>query len=97
VIGKTLAAAALLFAAQVHAETTEANPRSGPAADSPASMQSTQAGSLETKHQRKAVREQSRSVRGKSHQTARPNTRCLVVDDANDCIFSNYCCYERRR
>jgi hypothetical protein len=79
-IGKTLAAAAaLLFAAQVHAQTTQTNPSaspgttSGPAAGSPTSMQSPQAGSLETKHQRKAVREQSRSVRGQSRQTARPH------------------------
>jgi hypothetical protein len=78
-IGKTLAAAAaLFFTAQVHAQTTQTNPSaspgttSGPAAGSPTSMQSPQAGSLETKHQRKAVREQSRSVRGQSHQTTRP-------------------------
>jgi hypothetical protein len=75
--GKTFAAAAaLLFAVQVHAQTNQPNPStsqgvtSGPAAGSPASMGSPQSGPLETKHQRKAVREQSQSVRGKTHQGA---------------------------
>lgn len=77
-IGKMLAlSAALLLATQAHAQTTQggAGPAqgvtSGPAAGSPTSMRSPQAGPLETKHQRKAVANQSRSVRGKSHQAAR--------------------------
>ena len=77
-IGKMLAvAAALLLSTQVHAQTGQgsANPTrgttSGPAAGSPASMRSPQAGPLETKHQRKAIREQSQAVRNKSHQTGR--------------------------
>jgi hypothetical protein len=77
-IGKTLAVAAtLLLSAQVHAQTNQGGANtaqgitSGPAAGSPTSMRSPQAGSLETKHQRKTVREQSQSVRNKSHQTAR--------------------------
>jgi hypothetical protein len=78
-IGKTLAgAAALLFAVHVNAQTTQPSPSasqgttSGPATGSPTSMRSPQAGSLETKHQRKAVRAQSQSVRSKSYQPAQP-------------------------
>jgi hypothetical protein len=80
--GKILAlAAALLLSTQVHAQTNQDSPgaspgaspgvTSGPAAGSPASMRSPQAGPLETKHQRKAVHEQSRSVRNKAHPAAR--------------------------
>jgi hypothetical protein len=71
-IGKTLiVAAATLIATQAYAQTTQPNPiasqgvTSGPAAGAPTSMRSPQAGSLETKHQRKAIREQSQSVRDK--------------------------------
>ena len=76
-IGRTLAiAAALLFSAQANAQTgqegTNAAPgvTSGPAAGSPTSMRSPQAGALETKHQRKAVRDQSQSVRNKTKDQA---------------------------
>ena len=79
-IGKTLAlAAALLLSTQVNAQTNQnsAGPAqgvtSGPAAGSPTSMRSPQAGPLETKHQRKAVHQQSQSVRNKAHQAARNN------------------------
>ena len=78
--GKILAlAAALLLSTQVHAQTNQnsAGPTqgvvSGPAAGSPTSRRSPQAGPLETKHQRKAVHEQSQSVRNKAHQAARNN------------------------
>lgn len=81
-IGKMLAvAAALLLSTQVYAQTSNqggAGPAqgvtSGPAAGSPASMRSPQAGPLETKHQRSVVRNQSKSVRSKSHQAAYPHT-----------------------
>jgi hypothetical protein len=76
-IGKVLLiAAALLVSTQLQAQTTQggANPTqgvtSGPAAGSPTSMRSPQAGPLETKHQRGAIRDQSQSVRTKSHQSA---------------------------
>jgi hypothetical protein len=69
-IGKALAVtAALLISTQLHAQTNQPNPNtspgvtSGPAAGSPASMRSPQAGPLETKHQQKAIRNQSQSVR----------------------------------
>jgi hypothetical protein len=78
--GKILAfAATLLLSTQVHAQTNQNGPgpaqgvTSGPAAGSPTSMRSPQAGPLETKHQRKAVHEQSQSVRNKAHQAARNN------------------------
>jgi len=76
-MGRTLAvAAALLLSTQVHAQTGQPNPNatqgvtSGPAAGSPTSMRSPQAGSLETKHQRKVLHTQSQSVRNKNHQAA---------------------------
>jgi hypothetical protein len=78
--GKILAlAAALLLSTQVHAQTNQNSPgpaqgvTSGPAAGSPTSMGSPHAGPLESKHQRKAVHEQSRSVRNKAHQAVRNN------------------------
>jgi hypothetical protein len=76
-VGKIVAAAAiLLLAGQAYSQTNpnqgNTNPApgvtSGPAAGSPTSMRSPQAGPLETKHQRKAIREQSQSVRNKIHQ-----------------------------
>jgi hypothetical protein len=72
-IGKTVAvaAAALLLSAQVHAQTNQSSPQgvtSGPAAGTPTHMNSPQAGPLETKHQRDAVRDQSQSVRDKDNQ-----------------------------
>ena len=77
--GRILAlAAAMLLSTQVHAQTAASTPgnapgvTSGPAAGSPTSMRSPQAGPLETKHQRKAVNQQSRSVRS-NHPTARNN------------------------
>jgi hypothetical protein len=79
-IGRALVVAtALLISTQVSAQTGQGstNPAqgvtSGPAAGSPTSMRSPQAGPLETKHQRSAIRDQSRSVRTKSHQSARHN------------------------
>jgi hypothetical protein len=77
-IGKMFVlAAALLISTQVNAQTSQggASPAqgvtTGPAAGSPTSMRSPQAGPLETKHQRKAVRDQSQSVRSKAHQSTR--------------------------
>jgi hypothetical protein len=77
-IGRILAVAgALLLSTQVFAQTNlnSAGPAqgvvSGPAAGSPTSMKSPQAGPLETKHQRKAIGQQSQSVRNKAHQSAR--------------------------
>jgi hypothetical protein len=79
-IGKSLAlAGALLFSTQVYAQTNQNSPgpaqgvTSGPAAGSPTSMGSPQAGPLETKHQRKAISQQSQSVRKKTHQATRNN------------------------
>ena len=76
-IGKALAvAAALLVSTQLHAQTNQPNPNtsqgvtSGPAAGTPTSMRSPQAGPLETKHQRKVIHNQSQSVRNTSHQGA---------------------------
>jgi hypothetical protein len=72
-------AAALLLSTQVHAQTnqnsagTAPGVTSGPAAGSPASMRSPQAGPLETKHQRSTVHQQSQSVRNKPHPAARNN------------------------
>jgi hypothetical protein len=75
-IGKALVmAAALLASTPLQAQTSQGGTNStqgitsGPAAGSPASMRSPQAGSLETKHQRQSVRDQSQSVRTKSHQS----------------------------
>ena len=72
-IGKALAVtAALLVSTQLYAQTNQPQPNaaqgttSGPAAGTPTSMKSPQAGSLETKHQRKVIRSQSRSVRNNS-------------------------------
>ena len=80
-IGRTLAVAvAVLLSTQVQAQTNQNGPGpaqgvvSGPAAGTPTSMRSPQAGPLETKHQRKAVGVQSRSVRNKTHETAGKNT-----------------------
>lgn len=74
-MGRTLVVtAALLLSTQVYAQTGQPNPNasqgvtSGPAAGSPTSMRSPQAGSLETKHQRKVLRAQSQSVRSKKSQ-----------------------------
>jgi hypothetical protein len=80
---------ALLLSTQVNAQTNPAqtnpaqtNPNStgpaqgvvsGPAAGSPTSMGSPQAGPLETKHQRKAISQQSQSVRSKAHQPVHNN------------------------
>ena len=79
-IGRTLAVTvAVLLSAQVQAQTNQngAGPAqgvvSGPAAGSPTSMRSPQAGPLETKHQRKAIGEQSQSIRNKTHQAAGKN------------------------
>jgi len=79
-IGRTLAVAvAILLSTQIQAQTNQNGPGpaqgvvSGPAAGSPTSMRSPQAGPLETKHQRKAVHQQSQSVRNKAHQAARNN------------------------
>jgi hypothetical protein len=79
-IGRMLAVAVAVFlSTQVHAQTNQNGPGpaqgvvSGPAAGSPTSMRSPQAGPLETKHQRKAVGLQSQSVRNKSHQGAGKN------------------------
>jgi hypothetical protein len=76
-IGKALAVtAALLVSTQLHAQTGQPYPTtsqgvtSGPAAGTPTSMRSPQAGSLETKHQRQAIRHQSQSVRNNSHRGA---------------------------
>jgi hypothetical protein len=76
--GRMLAlAAALLLSTQVCAQTASSGPgtppgvTSGPAAGSPTSMGSPQAGPLETKHQRSAVKHQSQSVRSKTHPAAR--------------------------
>jgi hypothetical protein len=75
-IGKTIAVVTLLFATQVYAQTNQGVPTpgpgvtSGPAAGSATSMRSPQAGPLETKHQRKAVRDQSQAVRNKTNRAA---------------------------
>jgi hypothetical protein len=79
-IGRRLAVAvAVLLSTQVQAQTNQNGPGpaqgvvSSPAAGSPTSMRSPQAGPLETKHQRKAVGLQSQSARGKTHQAAGKN------------------------
>jgi hypothetical protein len=79
-IGKTLAVAvAVLLSTQVEAQTNQNGPGpaqgvvSGPAAGSPTSMRSPQAGPLETKHQRKVVGQQSQSVRHKTPQATGKN------------------------
>ena|SRR5690242_10399643 len=79
-IGRTLAVAvAVLLSTQVQAQTNQNGAGSaqgvvsGPAAGSPTSMGSPQAGPLDTKHQRKAVGQQSQSVRKKPHQGAGKN------------------------
>jgi hypothetical protein len=77
-IERTLAVAvAVLLSTQIQAQTDGPGPAqgvvSGPAAGSPTSMKSPQAGPLETKHQRKAVGQQSQSVRNKTHQAAGKN------------------------
>jgi hypothetical protein len=79
-IGRTLAVAvAVLLSTQVQAQTNQNGPGpaqgvvSGPAAGSPTSMRSPQAGPLETKHQRKAVGLQSQSVRNKTHRSTGRN------------------------
>ena len=71
-IGKTLAlAAAVLFSTQVLAQTTQGTGSSargvtsGPGAGSPTTMNSPQAGPLETKHQEQVIDQQSSSVRPK--------------------------------
>jgi hypothetical protein len=77
-IGKIFAlSAALLLWTPVFAQTSQGGGgpspgvTTGPAAGSPTSMGSPQAGPLETEHQRKAVRNQSQSVRSKVHKSAR--------------------------
>ena len=77
-IGRTIAlAGALLLSTQVYAQTNQNSPGpaqgtvSGPAAGSPTSMRSPQAGSLETQHQRNVIGQQSRSVRNKTHHVTR--------------------------
>ena len=79
-IGRTLAVAvAVLLSTQAQAQTNQTGPGpaqgvvSGPAAGSPTSMRSPQAGPLETKHQREVLEQQSPSVRKKSHQAAGKN------------------------
>jgi hypothetical protein len=78
-IGRTLAAVAVLLSTQVQAQTSQNGPGpaqgivSGPAAGSPTSMRSPQTGPLETKHQRTAVGQQSQSVRKKTHQATGKN------------------------
>jgi hypothetical protein len=74
-IGKTLAiAAAMLLSTQVYAQTNQGNTgpaqgvTSGPAAGSPSSMRSPQAGPLKTKHQRNVLRHQNRSGHNTSQQ-----------------------------
>jgi hypothetical protein len=76
-IGKALAVtAALLVSTQLHAQTNQPQTNaaqgvtSGPAAGTPTSMRSPQAGPLATKHQRQVIRRQSQSVRNNSHQGA---------------------------
>src|SRR5204862_7008475 len=78
-IGKTLVAieAALLLSAQLHAQTNQGTApgvTSGPAAGTPAHMNSPQAGPLETPHQRDTVRDQSQSVRDTANKKARQMT-----------------------
>src|SRR5262245_45175074 len=78
-IGKTLVAiaAALLLSAQLHPQTnqgTAPDVTSGPAAGTPAHMNSPQAGPLETPHQRDMVGDQSQSVRDKADQKAKQMT-----------------------
>ena len=68
-LGKTVAfAAALLLSTQVQAQTNQGtNPgpaqgvTSGPAAGTPATMSSPQAGSLATKHQRQVLRKKGQA------------------------------------
>jgi hypothetical protein len=79
-MGRTLAVAvAVLLSTQVQAQTNQNGPGpaqgvvSGPAAGSPTSTRSPQAGPLETRHQRKVVGLQSQSVRGKTHQATGKN------------------------
>jgi hypothetical protein len=79
-IGRTLAVAvAILLSTQTQAQTNQNGPGpaqgvvSGPAAGSPTSMTSPHAGPLETKHQRKAIGQQSQSVRNKTHQAPGKN------------------------
>ena len=77
-IGKAIALLmTLVFATPVYAQTNQGTApstpgvTSGPAAGSATSMRSPQAGALETKHQQKVVRDQSKSVRNKANSTAR--------------------------
>jgi hypothetical protein len=79
-IGKTLAiTATLLLSTQVYAQTNTDSTNaggtnaaqgvtSGPAAGSPATMRSPQAGSLATKHQRQVLRHHGQSVGGNGQQ-----------------------------
>jgi hypothetical protein len=76
-IGKAVAlVTALVFAAQAYAQTNQGTATStpgvtsGPAAGSATSMRSPQAGPLETKHQQKVVRDQSKAVRSKTSSGA---------------------------
>jgi hypothetical protein len=71
-IGKTLVlATAVLLSTQVLAQTSQGTGSSargvtsGPSAGSPTTMNSPQAGPLETKHQEQVIDQQSRSVRPK--------------------------------
>jgi hypothetical protein len=77
-IGRTLAlATALILAAQVHAQTNQSGAdsapgvTSGPAAGSPATMTSPQAGPLATKHQRQVLRHSNSSARNATHKAGR--------------------------
>ena len=64
-------AAVLLFSTQVYAQTSQNGPNqsqgvtSGPAAGSPATMTSPQAGPVATKHQRQVLRKPSQSMQDK--------------------------------
>ena len=76
-IGKILALTiTLLFTTQAYTQTIQGSgssasgTTSGPAAGSATSMRSPQAGPLETKHQQKTVRDQSRSVRNNTDRGA---------------------------
>jgi hypothetical protein len=79
-IGKAMAlVTTLVFATSAYAQTNQGTATStpgvtsGPAAGSATSMRSPQAGPLETKHQRNVVRDQSKSVRHKTNNAARPS------------------------
>lgn len=79
-IGRTLAVAALLFSTQALAQTTPGSGgpaqgvTSGPAAGTPATMGSPQAGPAATKHQKQVLKPHSQSARAK-------NSKRVINDD----------------